>query len=528
MSIHASHRVTRHLSALFVLSGLVACGTLPADEFGDRYPVSGDDSPGHDTEASPEGLPIEARWPGDVTGIEQPDACAQLACGGQSCTDGICNALLWRAQLFGAYDGELGGVAFTPEGDVIMAGSFAGTMETPDGSVDSIGGRDVFVAKMAWSGELMWLKRFGGEGSQHASSVAVSKDGEIAIGGELEGAIDAGEFVLQSAALEDGFVLVLDENGKPRWGRRFGDPVGDDGSLESSEHQTVASVAFLADGDVVVGGSFYGILDLDEEWPSADGQDAFVAHVRSGGDVRWARSFAGPGDANVAGVRVHDDGRIFATGSFSGVLQMGSSISAAGAEAGFAAALGVDGSPIWLRSITAEGGVRAEDLALGDDALFVTGTFVNGLSFGGDDSVITAGEGGGDGFVARLDAETGFFDSVRAFGDDKHQHPTAVSVGPAGDVAVVGWFTGAIDVGLGTMTADQEDAFVAVYGEDGPSATWSHRYGPGAAQMARAVQHRSDGAVLMAGEFVRAIDLGWGQLGSNDLERKIFVAAVAP
>ncbi|HHH28110.1 MAG TPA: hypothetical protein ENK57_07165 [Polyangiaceae bacterium] len=504
---------------------IAACGTLPADEIGDSYPA-GDavDAPSDD--ASPT---FETGWPSEAQGRVAPEICEQLACGSQSCTDGICNALAWRTQLSGAYEGELGGVAMTPEGDVVIAGSFAGVIKGHQGPVESAGAWDVFVAKLAWTGELMWLERFGGEGSQRASSLSIGDDGQIVIGGELEGSMTAGDVALKSAAHEDGFVLVLDEAGLPRWGQTFGDTVAESGDLASGEHQTVSDVLVLPNGYIGVAGTFYGSMRMGEDSYVAEDRDGFVAFMKPDGTFRWSRALTGPGDARVTALAADADSRLIAAGAYTGELTVEETHAADGGEDAFVVAYDTSGTEAWLESFGGPGHDRAASVAVeSDGSIVVAGTFADSLSFGGASGAVVPGEGGGDGFLARLRGDDGSYVSARAFGDGMHQSPAAVSVSLEGRVAVVGWFSGTIDFGMGAMTADEDDAFVAVFGEGGFDTGWSHRYGPGADQHARAATHRSDGALVVAGEYVRAIDLGWGPLGSDDLKRKIFVAALTP
>ena len=399
MTIHATPRVSRHFSALFVLTSLAACGTLPVDELGENYPV-GDDTPAQEDAAAPA---FEARWPGEAQGRIAPGACEQLQCGSQSCTDGICNALLWRAQISGAYDGELGGVATTPEGDIVLAGSFTGVMDGPQGPVESAGSFDVFVAKLAWTGELMWIERFGGEGSQRAAAVAIADDGQIVIGGEMEGQMNAGDVVMTSAAGDDGFMLVLDQDGLPRWGQMFGDATADDGSLASSEHQTVSDVVVFPNGYIGVAGAFYGTMRMGDDSHVATDRDGFVAFMKPNGSFRWARALTGSGDARVTALAGDGDGRLIAAGAFTHELEVDGTVQATHGEDAFAIAFETTGAEAWLQSFGGTGHDQASSIAVeSDGSIVVAGTFADSLTFGGPSGVIIPGEGGGDGFVARL------------------------------------------------------------------------------------------------------------------------------
>src|SRR5207249_2874845 len=59
-------------------------------------------------------------------------------------------------------------------------------------AITSAGGLDVFVAKLSSEGKNIWVSRHGAAGDQIARSVAVDALGNIALTGELSGALDFG------------------------------------------------------------------------------------------------------------------------------------------------------------------------------------------------------------------------------------------------------------------------------------------------------------------------------------------------
>src|SRR5690606_15557245 len=120
------------------------------------------------------------------------------------------------------------------DSDVIVAGSFAGTLRIADKVVTSGGGSDGFVARITARGALAWLVRLGGTFADGVQGVAVSGSGKaarIAIAGtfsltaELQGtplpAID------ERTGYTDAFVAELDGGGKRRWSATFGSRAAD-------------------------------------------------------------------------------------------------------------------------------------------------------------------------------------------------------------------------------------------------------------------------------------------------------------
>ncbi|MEQ9320678.1 MAG: hypothetical protein RIF41_16045, partial [Polyangiaceae bacterium] len=330
-----SHRTFRTLTTIGLAASLAGCGAN-----GDRPGEGGNDAPPtqmREPGFGGEGLPL----PGDVTtpplpeGV--PDPCEQLTCGGQTCSDGICNALSWSEQLHGDYDGTVGGVAIAPDGDVLVVGSFTGQIETLDGAIASTAGPDVFVARLTWAGEQRWVKRFGEHGVQRGTSIDVSDDGLIAIGGELEGDVGGDGIVATAAAGTDGFVAVLDGDGNLRWATTFGDAIGSDGTPVSDEHQTVSAVGFTPDGSVVAGGSFYGEVAIGQETYASTGEDSFVVRLDPQGNVVESVAIGGDGDERLTALEADANGGVVVGGAFSGGLVLAGQHLAQGGEDVFVA-----------------------------------------------------------------------------------------------------------------------------------------------------------------------------------------------
>src|SRR5579871_1167393 len=77
-----------------------------------------------------------------------------------------------------------------PDGSVLLAGSFEGTIDLGGGPLRSAGGDDVFVARLDASGKHLWSKRFGDAHAQHGRAVALDPSGNVVLAGDAQGTLD--------------------------------------------------------------------------------------------------------------------------------------------------------------------------------------------------------------------------------------------------------------------------------------------------------------------------------------------------
>lgn len=138
--------------------------------------------------------------------------------------DGTCR---WSKRLRGGGKADAFGVAAVPGGGAVVVGSFENDINCgadTDHELSSPDGFDIFVTKLTASGACDWSKRFGGAANEAAMSVALMTDGDIVIAGYFAGQIKQGEnLLLESLGSKDAFVARLDAGGELRWIRGFGD-----------------------------------------------------------------------------------------------------------------------------------------------------------------------------------------------------------------------------------------------------------------------------------------------------------------
>lgn len=205
-------------------------------------------------------------------------------------------------------------VAALPNDEVIVAAGIVQPLTLGAIAVPHVGGVDVLVAKLDANGGVVWAKSFGDGSDQSPSGLATDAAGRIVLVGLNRGVLGVGSTNVTATDKQDGFAATFDANGNVVWGVGLGGP----------EDQWTSDVAFAPDGSVLVSGFFTGSLELEgQSWPSAGGQDAFVAKLGPEGHLRWAVPFASPTEERARALAYDATGGIVVAGTFESIVDYG-------------------------------------------------------------------------------------------------------------------------------------------------------------------------------------------------------------
>ena len=94
-------------------------------------------------------------------------------------------------------------------GNVLVTGSFHGTVDFGGGLLPSGGGADVFIAKLDAGGGHLWSRRAGNAQDQNGTSIAADPSGNAFVAGDVFGTVDFGGGPLTSAGGADVFLAKL-------------------------------------------------------------------------------------------------------------------------------------------------------------------------------------------------------------------------------------------------------------------------------------------------------------------------------
>jgi hypothetical protein len=306
--------------------------------------------------------------------------------------DGATGKPLWVQELDLGPGGFVLGLATDPtdQGFVIAA---TATAAVPFGSFSGMagGGKDLFVAKLKATGELVWARQIGGTGDQIARAVAVDGAGNAFVAGQFAGVLDFGAGALPKppTGAKNVYVAKLDSMGMPIATIAIG----------NRGNQLAEAIAVDKAGDVVIGGYLAGssvMFDVGIVL-APHGQDGFVAKL--GGDLKhtlWARRIgehdvvdadAGAPSLDpqeVTAVAIDSVGNVAAVGLFQGAVdfQTGAPVHAISSDA-FALKLdGVSGANVWMKSTGGSGDEKATAVGMSalDGSVWIAGTFTAAIA----------------------------------------------------------------------------------------------------------------------------------------------------
>jgi hypothetical protein len=223
-------------------------------------------------------------------------------------------AFRW-AKRFGASSYAEGhGVGVDSSGNATVTGAFSGTADFGGGPLVGAGVYDIFVASYTSTGAFRWAKHFGGTSYDGGLGVAVDKDANVTVTGYFAQTVDFGGGPFTSAGSNDSFVASYTSTGGFRWAKRFGATMTDAGR----------AIAVDGSGDLVVTGNFSESVDFGAGLLKSAGiDDIFIASYSSAGAFRSAARFGSAGSDASFGIAVDNAGRVVATGYFSDTMDLG-------------------------------------------------------------------------------------------------------------------------------------------------------------------------------------------------------------
>lgn len=184
-------------------------------------------------------------------------------------------------------------------GNVFISGSFSGSVDFDPGPGNHqlttiAGSTDGFIVKVSPSGEFVWVKLFGGNGTSSVSQISIGSGGEIIFTGLFWGNVDLDpgpdelsfNTVQNQSSSQDIFIGKLDSQGNLVWGKRIGNELKD----------TPGGLYVDADDYLYFGGSYEGSVDIDPgpgiHILPGDYTSCFILKLSPAGNFSWAKNIS--------------------------------------------------------------------------------------------------------------------------------------------------------------------------------------------------------------------------------------------
>lgn len=427
-----------------------------------------------------------------------------------------------RSKRFGDGANQVGlGVATDSSSAVVATGYFEGTVDFGGGPLTSLGGDDIFLAKLDLNGNHLWSKRFGHVSDQRPGSgdapVASDPLGNILLTGQFKGTADFGGVPVSSSGGSDIFLAKFDPNGNHLWSKRFGD----------GANQSGTATATGASGDVLVTGFFDGTIDLGGgPLTSAGAADIFLAKFDANGNHLWSKRFGGTGNGYGNSTAIDPSGSVFVTGQFVGTVDFGGGpLVNPGSFDIFLAKFDSNGTHLWSKRFGDFDWQEARGVVVDPSGnIRITGNLFGSVDFG---SGPLTSAGSFDIFLVKFDTNGNHLWSSR-FGDALPQSSASVAADSSGKIVLTGKFDGGVDFGGGPLiSAGGLNIFLAKLDSNG-NHLWSKRFGDGVGtHVGASTAVDPSGNVALTGKFAGTVDFGGGPLTSSG-GFDVFLAKFAP
>lgn len=333
--------------------------------------------------------------------------------------------LQWAARAGGANESfSFGlGIAADPGGNSYVTGYFRGRStfgagEANETVLEAVSDSDVFVAKYAPDGKLVWATSAGGAKADLGFGIATDPLGNSYVAGYFTDSATLGEGQANETVLEtaeagerlSGFVAKYARDGTLVWAK----------SAAVADFSAALGVAADPRGNSYVIGTFEGMATFGAGEPNeavleaAADSDLFVAKYNRDGTLVWVTSAGGAGGSFgfSLGIATDHRGNSYVTGNFQGRVSFGAGeanetvLEAVNDSDMFVGLYADDGTLAWAKNAcSAAGEAGAGEVATGPlgRSGFVTGYFSGRATFGAGElnqTVLRAGPRS-EGFVAR-------------------------------------------------------------------------------------------------------------------------------
>ncbi|MBP9081451.1 MAG: T9SS type A sorting domain-containing protein [Bacteroidia bacterium] len=432
--------------------------------------------------------------------------------------------LVWKSTFGNGGGGNDQGdfIRTTASGDILVAGIFEGQIDMDQGPSQTLltsnGGTDVFIARYATNGSLIFAKNFGSGLDEHVSGFEVDSSGNFVIAGNFHQTMDcdlgSATSVLQSNGGTDMFLISYDINAILIQALSFGDAADDE----------INHMIRQGNMNILITGNCNGTIDFDPA--SAAGNVSlpqggiFMAKFDPAFSNLWSYGFGSGSSESGQQLAVDSSGIIFLTGKFSNLLEIGNNPSKPIVQFGnptfetvFMARFNSEGQILNGVTIANPNGEDIEvnaSITNGLSEFYIAGSFSGTVDFSFSGNPLTASGNDNDAFVVRYDS---LFNQLSAYTllSTHNASINDIRCDVANNYFITGFFCDDATFGKGsgaqTFTAvGPQDLFIASFNSADSLLFVNVAGGNGASTSGTNLISTNSGTIYLTGSFSNEID----------------------
>ena len=192
---------------------------------------------------------------------------------------------VWIKTAGGIGDDGGNDVKIDSDGNILVAGYFRDNAKFDNTILTAHGSFDIFAAKYSPTGKLIWVKQFGGTGSQTAWAVNSDEKNNCYLTGWFSGTGAFDNTTIVSTGDADAYIIKYDKNGNLIWVEP---------TATGLDKQVCQSV-FVKANNLAISGYYLGEMNIQGGiFPNSGGEDGYLAMLTQS-DVTAPAIFINPG-----------------------------------------------------------------------------------------------------------------------------------------------------------------------------------------------------------------------------------------
>lgn len=405
-------------------------------------------------------------------------------------------------------------IAVDASGNIYITGDFYGTATFGNTSITSSGEADIFVAKYSKNGDLVWVKKAGGTGSDYGENIVVDGNGNIYVTGRFKNTATIGNITLTSAGADDVFTAKYTNSGTVEWAQKAGGNSTDE----------ITGLVTDISGNVYISGNFknsafFGNTTIN----SAGDKDIFIAKYNTGGSLQWVQKAGGVSEESSQSIAIDANENVYITGYFYNVSNFGNySVTSAGSSDIFTAKFNpLNAKWLWVNRAGGPSNDYVSDIVINSkEEVLISGYFIGTANFSGA-LVTSAGES--DLFFVKY-YSTGTIGWLKREGGLKDESPRSMAIDANDNIYITGTFTGVSNFGSFSLASQgSSDIFITKFNAMG-ILEWARSAGGVITNYVEGIAVEPNGNVYITGSFYEQIN--FGNISLSGIDNDVFIARI--